>query len=60
MPLETRNEENIRVFTEVEAFTDLVQNGKYNKKNSKTIQDNIKNFKMSGFDCQNSVKNIEI
>ena len=56
LPPESRNEENTKVFTEMEAFKDLVQNGKYNKKNSKAIQNNIKSFKLGVLNAKIQLK----
>lgn len=38
LPESILNAERVSVFTEEEAFTDLVQNGKYNKRQSKKIK----------------------
>lgn len=39
-----RNKEDIRVFTQQEEYSDLIENGKYNKKQANSVRENIKHM----------------
>ena len=44
LPDEAREQKNNKIFSQHEEYADLLQNGKYNKKQAKTVRQNIKSY----------------